>query len=101
MKAMRKKLNIFTFQLAVYYILQQGISIGVNARRSCQDVFLNISPNAQANTSAKVRKPFFKEHLRWLLLKCGHCKIEARKIDCLCFREVDGMLTASAKIREI
>ena len=31
MRAMRKKLNIFTFQLPIYYILEQEISIGANA----------------------------------------------------------------------
>ena len=30
--------------------------------------------------------------------KCGHCKNEAREKDCLCCREVDAMLIASAKI---
>ena len=30
--------------------------------------------------------------------KCGHCKNEAREIDCLCYREVDAMLTTLAKI---
>ena len=30
--------------------------------------------------------------------KCGHCKNEVREIDCLCCREVDAMLVASAKI---
>ena len=35
-----------------------------------------------------------------LLLKCGHCISEAREIDCLCCREVDAMLIASAKIPE-
>ena len=29
--------------------------------------------------------------------KCGHCKNEAREIDCLCFIEVNPMLIASAK----
>ena len=32
--------------------------------------------------------------------KCGHCKNEAREIDCLCCRVVDAMLIASAKIPE-
>ena len=32
--------------------------------------------------------------------KCGHCKNEAREIDCLCCREVNAMLIASAKIPE-
>ena len=30
--------------------------------------------------------------------KCGYCKNEAMKIDCLCCREVNGMLIASDKI---
>ena len=30
--------------------------------------------------------------------KCGHCKKEASKIDCLCCREVDLILIASARI---
>ena len=30
--------------------------------------------------------------------KCGHCKNEASKIDCLCCREVDLILIASARI---
>ena len=32
--------------------------------------------------------------------KCGQCKNEAREIDCLCCREVDAILIASAKIPE-
>ena len=32
--------------------------------------------------------------------KCVHCKNEAREIDCLCCREVNAMLIASAKIPE-
>ena len=31
MKTMRQKLNIFTLQLPIYYILKQEISIGTNA----------------------------------------------------------------------
>ena len=38
------------------------------------------------------------ENLDWC--KCGHCKNEAREIHCLCCREVDVMLSASAKILE-
>ena len=30
-----------------------------------------------------LRTRFFKERLRWLLLKCGRCKNEAREINCL------------------
>ena len=61
MRDMTKKLNIFTLQLRIYYILEQEIS-------------------------------------HWC--KCQHCKNEAREVDCLCYREVDGMLIASAKIPE-
>ena len=32
--------------------------------------------------------------------KCGRCKNETREIDCLCCREVNAMLIASAKIPE-
>ena len=32
--------------------------------------------------------------------KCGHCKNEARERDCLCSREVNAKLIASAKIPE-
>ena len=32
--------------------------------------------------------------------KCGHCNNEAREIDCLCWREMGAMLTASAKITQ-
>ena len=37
-----------------------------------------------------------KGNLDWC--KCGHCKNEAREIDCLCCRELDTMLIASASI---
>ena len=32
--------------------------------------------------------------------KCGHYKNEVREADCLCCRDVDAMLIASAKIPE-
>ena len=37
-------------------------------------------------------------NLEWC--KCGHCKNEAREIDCLCCREVDVMHIALVKILE-
>ena len=40
-----------------------------------------------------------KGNFNWC--KCGHCKNEAREIDCLCYREVDAMLIPSAKIPEL
>ena len=60
MRAMRKKLNIFTLQLPIYYILEKE------------------------SQSVQMRS----------------CKNEGREIDCLCCREVDAMLIASAKIPE-
>ena len=45
--------------------------------------------------------PFLQYNSGRLLLKCGHCKNEAREIDCLCYREVDVMLIASAKTLEL
>ena len=38
------------------------------------------------------------ENLDWC--KCGPCENEAREIDCLCYREVNAMLIASAEIPE-
>ena len=52
------------------------------------------------NISEFLRILFFKEHLQWLLLKCGHYKSEVREIDWLCCRGVDAMLIALAKIPE-
>ena len=37
-------------------------------------------------------------NLNWC--KYGHCIYEAREIECICCREVDAMLIASAKIPE-
>ena len=45
-----------------------------------------------------LRTPFLQNNSGWLLLKCGHCKKEARGVDCLCCKEVDAMLIALAKI---
>ena len=65
-------------------------------------LFLKTLPNAQGNTCARVRTPFLKEHLRWLLLKCLILqKRSEREIDCLCCKEVDAILIASGKIRKI
>ena len=37
------------------------------------------------------------ENLDWC--KCGHCKSEAREMDCFCCREVDAMLITSPNYR--
>ena len=72
-------------------------------------VFFKISQNLQetlmpdktpVNFSKFLRKSFLQNNSGRLLLKCGHCKNEATKIDCLCCREVDTMLIISAKILE-
>ena len=39
MRAMRKKLNLFTLQLPIYYMLEQETSIGANDISSHPDVF--------------------------------------------------------------
>ena len=50
------------------------------------------------NFAKILRTPFLQNNFGRLLLKWGHCKNEAREIDCLCCSEVDAMLIASAKI---
>ena len=58
----------------------------------CQSLFFN--------KIVSLRQRFLQNNPKWLLLKCGHCKNEAKEIDCLWCREVDAMLTASTKIPE-
>ena len=43
---------------------------------------------------------FLQNNSGRLFLKCGHCKNEAREIDCLCCRKVDTIYIVSAKIQE-
>ena len=50
------------------------------------------------NFAKILRAPFLQNNFGRLLLKWGHCKNEAREINCLCCSEVDAMLIASAKI---
>ena len=57
------------------------------------------------NFAKLLRTPFLQNNAGWLLLKCGHCKNQAREIDCLCCsmhgcREMNAMLTASAKSQD-
>ena len=44
------------------------------------------------------KRNVFKLQLSNYWCECGHCKNEAREIDCLCCRKVDAMLIAAAKI---
>ena len=48
-----------------------------------------------------LRTPFLQNISERLLLKCRHCTNEAREIDCLCCRELDAILIASAKTPEL
>ena len=72
-------------------------------------VFFKMSQNSQetpvpeetpVNFAKFLRTPFLQNNSGRLLLKCGHCNNEARDIDCICCRELDAMLIASAKIPE-
>ena len=46
------------------------------------------------------KNAFFTERLRTTVSKSGYCNNEARDIDCICCRELDAMLIASAKISD-
>ena len=112
----RKKLNIFMPHLPIYYIqyynrksrlvqLLETATVGVLRKK----VFLQISQNSEetpvpeetlVNFAKFLRKPFLQNDSGLLLLKCRHCNNEARDIDCICCRELDAMLIASAKIPE-
>ena len=104
----RKKLNIFTSQLLIYYIqyenrksrleqMPEAAAWGVLRKR----VFFKMSQNSQetpAPESISVnfanfwRAPLLQNNSRRLLLKCGHFNNEARDIDCICCRELDALL---------
>ena len=58
-------------------------------------------PEKTSGNFAKfLRRPFLQNNSRRLLPKCGHCKNEAREVDCHFCREVNAMLIALAKIPE-
>ena len=112
----KKKLNKFTPHLPIYYIqyknrkskltqIPEAASGGVLWKK----MFFRISQNSQetpvpkeafVNFAKFLRTLFLQNHSRRLLLKCGHCRCEAREIDCPCCRGLDAMLIASAKILE-
>ena len=71
--------------------------------------FLTISQNSQETPASEetpvnfeklLRAPFLQNNSGRLLLKCRHGRDEAREMYCLCCRQVDAMLTASAKMPE-
>ena len=50
------------------------------------------------NFAKFLRTPFLQNNSGRLLLKCRHCTNDVRGIDCICCRELDAMLIASAKL---
>ena len=95
----RKKLNIFTFQLLIYYIqyengksrlkqMPKAATLGVLRKK----VFFKMSQNSQetpvpeetpVNFAKFLRTPLLQNSSGRLLLKCGHFNKEARDIDCI------------------
>ena len=62
---------------AIYYMLEQKVSIGMRGMRKKLNTFM-------------LQLPIYYIYLYWG--KCGHCNNEAREIDCLCCRKVDTVL---------
>ena len=95
----RKKLNIYTFQLLIYYIQYENVksqlkqmpeaaTLGVLRKK----VFFKMSQNSQetpvpeetpVNFAKFLRTPLLQNSSGRLLLKCGHFNKEARDIDCI------------------
>ena len=104
----RKKLNIFTSQLLIYYIqyenrksrleqIPEAATWGVLRTK----VFFKMSQNSQetpvpeetpVNFAKFLKTPLLQNNSGRLLLKCGHFNNEARDIDCICCRELDALL---------
>ena len=95
----RKKLNILTPQLSIYYIQSQDakarlaqIPEAATVRVLWKKKFFKILQSSQERPvifAKFLRTPFLLNNSGRLLLKCGHCKNEVREIDCLCCRELD------------
>ena len=110
----RKKLNIHASAADLLHtILEQEISNSADAKSSqCRCFakkgflwnFAKFTGHSCAwgNTCefCKIFKIFFTEQLLTTASKSGYCNNEARYIDCICCRELDTMLIASAKIPE-
>ena len=105
----RKKLNILTPQLLIYYIQYKNrksqlvempeAAIGGVLWKKCSLKFCKICRKHLQN-SAKFLRTCFLQNNWQLFLKYRRGKNEAREIDCLCCREVDAMLIPLAKIPE-
>ena len=112
----RKKLNIFTPQQPIYYMYYQNMKSrlvqileAATASVLRKKVFFKISQNLQktpvpeetpVNFAKFLKNTFFTEQLRTTASGSGYCNNEARDVDCICCRELDAMLIASAKIPE-
>ena len=59
-----------------------------------------VPEETSVNFAKFLRTLFLQNNSRQLLLKCGHCNNEERDIDCICCRQLDAMIIASAKIPE-
>ena len=85
--------------------MPEAATVGVLRKK----VFFKISQNSQetpvpeetpVNFAKFLRTPFLQNNSGRLLLKCRHCTNDVRDIDCICCRELDAMLIASAKLPE-
>ena len=100
----RKKLNIFTSQLLIYYIqyenrksrleqMPEAAAWGVPRKRVFFKMSQTPAPESISASFANFwRTPLLQNNSRRLLLKCGHFNNEARDIDCICCRELDALL---------
>ena len=79
--------------------------VGVSRKK----VFFKISQNSQETLASEetpvnfnkiFKNTFYTEQLRTTTSESGYCNNEVRDIDCICCRELDAMLIASAKIPE-
>ena len=66
--------------------------------KNLQETF--VPEKTPVNFATFLKTRFLQNNSGQLLLKCGHCKNEAREIDCFYCREVDAKLFASAKFTE-
>ena len=75
--------------------MRKAVTVGVLRKK----ISFKISQNSQKICKI-FKNAFFTERLRTTVSKSGYCNNEARDIDCICCRELDAMLIASAKISD-
>ena len=85
--------------------MPEAATVGVSRKK----VFFKMSQNSQktpvpeeapVNFSKLFKNTFLREQLRTTASERGYCNNEVTDIDCICCRELDAMLIASAKISE-